>query len=85
MSWRDRAACAGMPADVWFDRIPSYESRARFVCAQCPSVLPCLRDALENGDRGIRGGLTYAERLNTRRLPVVHEVRDVVAVMKGTA
>lgn len=84
-NWHHDAACAGMPVDIWFEQIPSYESRARFVCSICPTVFPCLRDALANGDRGIRGGLSYAERKKSHRMPVVHQVRDVVLVMKGTA
>ena len=77
MSWRDQAACAGMAVKVWVTPIPSYESRAKFVCSLCPVQVPCIRDAIENGDRGIRGGLTYTERRKVHKMPVIHRSRVV--------
>jgi hypothetical protein len=61
-----------MAHDIWFEPIPSYISRARFVCSLCPVTAACVAAAIQEGDYGIRGGLTHEERsvLCTRRLPV---------------
>ena len=74
MSWQSEGACAGMPVNVWFEPIRSYESRARFVCSLCPPpvAVRCIREAIANGDRGIRGGLTYKERAHLHKRPLVH-------------
>ena len=77
MTWQTDGNCAGLPVAWFFDSTPSLESRARWLCSWCPHVVACLSDALENGDRGIRGGLTYNERAKTHRSPVIHEVRDM--------
>lgn len=69
MTWQQQGACVGMPDVVFFAQIPSYESRARFVCSLCPVTLPCLRAAIDNGDRGVRGGLTYQERRKVLKMP----------------
>lgn len=46
------------------------------ICSWCPIVAPCVSAAIEDGDYGIRGGLTHEERsvLVKRRLPVSHRV-----------
>ena len=75
MTWLDLAECRGMDARVWLDPIPSYISRALFVCADCPVKVACIADAVANGDRGIRGGLTYQQRRKTHREPIVHTRR----------
>lgn len=76
MSWHAEGACAGMPVAIWFEPIPSYISRARFVCSLCPLRARCVSEAITNGDEGIRGGLTYLERkaLPQPRLPIAHRV-----------
>lgn len=71
-SWLSRASCAGHDAEVWFSRIPSYQSRARFVCSICPVKVPCIDAAITNGDSGIRGGLTRPERRQLHKRPVIH-------------
>lgn len=80
MSWHAEANCAGLPVAWFFDDTPSVESRARWLCSWCPHQVRCLSEALENGDRGLRGGLTYKERAKTRRMPVIHEVRQMTDV-----
>jgi WhiB family redox-sensing transcriptional regulator len=67
--WRDRAACAGMPAALFFpERLDTVTGRlARSVCAGCAVRTECLEAALaeEAGHglpHGIRGGLTAAQR-----------------------
>lgn len=59
--WRDRAACAGMAVEVFFD--DGMLDVAREKCQGCPVRQQCLDDALLNGENhGIRGGLVPAER-----------------------
>lgn len=82
MTWHDDAACRGMPVAIWFEPIPSYESRARWLCHECPSRTVCLADAMDRGEMvGIRGGFTPAERMGLqptfrrRKRRVVAEMR----------
>lgn len=76
MSWQNDGACVGLPVEWWFSTVPSYSSRARWLCSTCPIITPCVSAAIDDGDYGIRGGLTYEERsvLVMRRLPVSHRV-----------
>jgi hypothetical protein len=68
VTWLTDAACAGMPVDWWFSRIPSYESRARWLCGECPCTDACLAEALEQGDKfSIRAGTTPWQRRVMRR------------------
>tara|TARA_X000000368_G_C22624696_1_gene533811 strand:- start:187 stop:501 length:315 start_codon:yes stop_codon:yes gene_type:complete len=63
--WVSKAACAGVPTEVFF---PGYNARentseARNICKKCPVVKECLDYALEVPiDFGIWGGLTPHER-----------------------
>ena len=75
--WRELAECRGHDARVWTVPIRSYISRALFVCEGCSVKVECIRDAIDNGDQGIRGGLTDAERLRVHRLPVSHAPRVI--------
>lgn len=64
MTWLDAAECKGMPVALWYEPIPSYESRARWLCRECACRQACLSDAMDKGELlGIRGGLTPAERM----------------------
>jgi len=67
--WWDSAACRGDPIALW---TPSYreattppELAAR--CSQCPVILPCVSEAIEDDDRCIRGGTSRPQRLAMRR------------------
>lgn len=69
--WRSRAACRGMPLELF---VPSEGTRVSWVyyrpalrvCARCTVRSECLADALEWEDSGARmgvaGGLTPNER-----------------------
>lgn len=64
MTWRDRAACAGMDVRVFYTLQPA---KAKAICARCPVRAECLavamffeRDALRR--HGVWGGLTPGER-----------------------
>lgn len=71
--WRDRAACAGMPREVFF--LPAHPGRAalraKAVCEGCPVRVKCLTDQLEwelvwlrgADPAGVFGGVGPRERL----------------------
>lgn len=71
MSWEDRAACRGLPLDLFFpegtgtQKESSYE-KAKAVCATCTVRAQCLAVTemfVPTGDRnGVFGGMTPAER-----------------------
>lgn len=75
--WFDQAACVGAPFE-WFD-VPrdaarrsvkvraEQEAQAKAICARCPVVEPCRRDAEILHDPSIRGGMTRRERDNARK------------------
>jgi WhiB family transcriptional regulator, redox-sensing transcriptional regulator len=75
MSWQDRAACAGMDAQLFFgpdgegrQEREIREAKAKAVCALCPVRAQCLDYALRSSIRhGIWGGLTKEERSRERR------------------
>ncbi len=64
-SWRRRAACRGIDAEVFY---PATEDEAdaapaKAICGQCPVREPCLEHALGHREReGIWGGTTERER-----------------------
>jgi WhiB family redox-sensing transcriptional regulator len=77
VTWHERAACRGLPIEVFFpdqSRGPGrdwgrvYEA-ARATCARCPVVRECLEEDLRlpRSERyGFRAGMTESRR---RRLP----------------
>jgi WhiB family transcriptional regulator, redox-sensing transcriptional regulator len=75
MSWQDRAACAGMDAQLFFgpdgergQEREIREAKAKAICALCPVRAQCLDYALKNSiKQGIWGGLNYEERARERR------------------
>lgn len=91
-TWRQRAACAGMPADLFY---PSggnemearggsslYPPAARAACAECPVATECLVHAVIDGERhGMWGGKSPRERRPIRRqLMALGLVKPVKAV-----
>lgn len=71
--WRDRAACRGSDAELFFpaaeEGSPAYLAQvavAKAVCASCPVRAECLDEALARIPDGIAGGLTPAERRHHR-------------------
>jgi hypothetical protein len=63
--WEARAACAGLPSDVFFDR----PEQAIAICETCPVRQDCLFDAFNIESRGqmqfivgVRGGLGESAR-----------------------
>lgn len=77
MTWRDRAACFGIPIEQFF---PSHGKRlspaAKRACAGCPVRQACLAEALDDPDvteadkrgvGGFRGGMTSKARHSLRQ------------------
>jgi Transcription factor WhiB. len=66
--WRERAACRGMPTELFFSDKRRDQLRALAICAVCPVREPCLREAMRaeakrRYDRhGVYGGLTARGR-----------------------
>ena len=69
-AWRDSAACADIPCEVFFPDTRTTGdpyAEARTICAGCPVVAECLEDALNHEEWGMRGGLTPDELHSLRR------------------
>lgn len=69
--WRELAACKQRPDVNFFPHAGELPTEAKAVCAVCPVVAPCLKDALKDPihqDHGIRGGKTVRERQRMRGL-----------------
>lgn len=75
--WWEQSACVGAPFE-WFDtprdaaRLSAtyrakQEANAKALCATCPVIDPCRRDAELLKDPSIRGGMTRRERDNAAR------------------
>jgi WhiB family redox-sensing transcriptional regulator len=63
LDWHADAACSGADPDLFFPVKGSSPTRAKAVCAGCPVVSPCLRDALgRDQQHGVWGGTTADER-----------------------
>lgn len=74
MSWEDRAACSGLPTDLFYPETDGAHRRevkaAKAICHQCPVARECLFDALATEpkqDEGIRGATTKRERTALRK------------------
>ena len=64
-TWRKRAACRGLDAEVFYpiseEEIDAAEAKA--ICDECPVRQACLEHALMNREReGVWGGTTERER-----------------------
>ena len=59
------ANCLGMDTDMFFPSVNEEPARVhalRAICAGCPVIAACRKDADETGDEGFRAGTTYRER-----------------------
>ena len=69
-SWRDEAACRGMPLSIFFPAIGHDATEARQICGRCPVRAECLEDSLArtttNDPIGVFGGLRARERAAIR-------------------
>jgi WhiB family redox-sensing transcriptional regulator len=66
--WADRAACAGMDTEAFFDESAEGVAAAKVVCAGCAVLGECRGWALSHPeiDHGVFGGLTATERDRVR-------------------
>ncbi len=65
-TWRFRAACRGLPADVFIPERGANITRARAVCASCPVRAACLAYGLHKR-LGVWGGTKERQRRRLRR------------------
>ena len=62
-SWRNRAACRGIDADLFFPVTDEEAGPAKAICEACPVREACLEFALAAREReGVWGGATERER-----------------------
>jgi WhiB family redox-sensing transcriptional regulator len=63
LAWRQRAACRGIEADVFYPGTEEEAEAAKAICAHCLVRQPCLEYALAVRERdGVWGGTTEKER-----------------------
>jgi WhiB family redox-sensing transcriptional regulator len=67
--WWDRAACAGVGPDAFFEPDPQAEQAAKAICAICTVSEECRDWAIAHRvSFGVFGGLTALERTQLSRL-----------------
>jgi len=54
--WRDRAACAGEPTELFFPGTGVSTWKAKCICSRCPVIAECLDYATSAGELGVWGG-----------------------------
>jgi WhiB family redox-sensing transcriptional regulator len=68
--WQLDAACAGLDTALFYQAdnergssVRIREAKAKAICARCPVIDSCLKDALRNNEPyGVWGGLSADER-----------------------
>ena len=68
--WQLDAACAGMDTALFYQAdnergasVRNRERKAKAICATCPVIRQCLKDALDSNEPyGVWGGMTADER-----------------------
>lgn len=66
-SWRLQAECLGADTETFYPGKGENTSKARLICFQCPSRVPCAEFAIRNNLRdGIFGGLSHHDRKDVR-------------------
>lgn len=77
MTWRSKAACLGVPSEMFVADSKDYEHEAKLICRRCSVVKECLDYALTVKEQfGIWGGLNARERkrmLSARRVQIVFD------------
>jgi WhiB family redox-sensing transcriptional regulator len=68
--WRDLAACAGHPVEMFFPARGASQDHALQICGRCKVREDCLAEALADPDLdfGIRGGMSARARKARRSL-----------------
>jgi len=70
MSWKEFAACKGLPTALFFPENGKVSSEIIEMCEDCSVQIECLADAFRfpsPEDHGIRGGVTARTRRKMRR------------------
>jgi WhiB family redox-sensing transcriptional regulator len=74
ISFREEAACRGMPTDMFYpeawraEELARAEAPAKAVCATCPVQEDCLEWAMRNNEsHGVWGGMGETDRRRLRR------------------
>jgi WhiB family transcriptional regulator, redox-sensing transcriptional regulator len=72
LTWFEEAACTSADPDAWWPTKGGAASgtvaNAKRICRGCPVRTPCLKYALDTGQKdGIWGGLTVRERRKLKR------------------
>lgn len=71
LTWREQAACKGVPQHIFFPEVGEQYKEARSYCVKCPVKKKCLSFAVVNDcTEGMFGGLTPRQRRSIRRRPV---------------
>lgn len=99
LEWRDHAVCADQDPELCAaDPPPASASgvvkaahldavvEALRVCGRCPVWVKaaCLKDAYDTGDRWtVRGGTTGDERVQSRRVQAISDLRRARAALAG--
>jgi WhiB family redox-sensing transcriptional regulator len=69
--WRSRAACLGMPTDMFFLKRGDSSKEAKEICSSCPVKTECLDEAVHINPiydtYGIYGGKSSRERNKIRK------------------
>jgi WhiB family transcriptional regulator, redox-sensing transcriptional regulator len=62
-TWRQRAACRGIDADIFYPTSDEEAEEAKAICSTCAVRQVCLEQAISQREReGVWGGLTERER-----------------------
>lgn len=84
-AWTDRAACRGMPIEIFFPNSGADTATGLAVCAQCPVRQPCADAAAQMpGTSGIWGGRLHRQNhhdTTTRRraIDLLEQTRGMYA------
>jgi WhiB family redox-sensing transcriptional regulator len=67
--WRQQALCRGYDTQIFYpaERDITGLRQAKAICATCAVIEQCREEALENGERGVWGGLSDRERERLKR------------------
>lgn len=85
--WRDKAACKGVPLNVFYfesdeenRNLKKETEKAKAFCKECPVAEQCLAYALnENIKFGVWGGFTSRERGTLRKLFKTDDYKPVAS------
>lgn len=65
--WSSRAACAGVPTNVFFPENGVYPYAAKAICARCPVIAECRQAHPNPGVFGVYWNTTPEERRRLAR------------------